>query len=196
MRKKVLLEKNWFRPIYRQIKRIDGWLSENEARFLYESASNMSSASGVIVEIGSYKGRSAVTLAKGSLTKGEDIIYCIDPWVPFRLKDGSMRDLNLETFYNNIKEHGVSHIICPVREYSHKVVVNWLMPIKILFIDGNHDYEEVKRDFELWVPHVISGGIVALHDTHGFDGPRKLVEEKIPKEKRICVDEITAFVKE
>ena len=33
-----------------------------------------------------------------------------------------------------------------------------------LFIDGDHTYNGVKRDFELYVPLVRKGGIVALHD--------------------------------
>ena len=33
-----------------------------------------------------------------------------------------------------------------------------------LFIDGDHTYEGVKRDFELYAPLVCPGGIIALHD--------------------------------
>ncbi len=33
-----------------------------------------------------------------------------------------------------------------------------------LFIDGDHTYEGVKRDFELYAPLVRKGGIIALHD--------------------------------
>lgn len=33
-----------------------------------------------------------------------------------------------------------------------------------LFLDGDHTYDGVKRDFEMYSPLVRSGGIVALHD--------------------------------
>ena len=36
--------------------------------------------------------------------------------------------------------------------------------IDFLFIDGDHTYEGARADFELYVPLVRSGGIVALHD--------------------------------
>ena len=36
--------------------------------------------------------------------------------------------------------------------------------IDILFIDGDHRYEGVKRDFELWSPLVSPGGHVVFHD--------------------------------
>lgn len=37
-------------------------------------------------------------------------------------------------------------------------------PVDFLFIDGDHAYESVKRDFELYSPLVRPGGLVAFHD--------------------------------
>lgn len=37
--------------------------------------------------------------------------------------------------------------------------------IDVLFIDGDHSYDGVKADFELWSPLVRPGGVVAFHDT-------------------------------
>lgn len=36
--------------------------------------------------------------------------------------------------------------------------------VDLLFIDGDHSYNGVKRDFEMYVPLVRSGGMVAFHD--------------------------------
>lgn len=36
--------------------------------------------------------------------------------------------------------------------------------VDFLFIDGDHTYDGVKRDFELYAPLVRAGGLVALHD--------------------------------
>lgn len=36
--------------------------------------------------------------------------------------------------------------------------------IDFLFIDGDHSYDGVKRDFQLYSPFVKKGGIIALHD--------------------------------
>jgi predicted O-methyltransferase YrrM len=36
--------------------------------------------------------------------------------------------------------------------------------VDFLFIDGDHSYEGVKRDFELYAPLVRAGGLIALHD--------------------------------
>lgn len=37
-------------------------------------------------------------------------------------------------------------------------------PLDFLFIDGDHTYEGVKKDFELYAPMVRSGGLIAFHD--------------------------------
>lgn len=43
--------------------------------------------------------------------------------------------------------------------------ISRIMPqIDFLFIDGDHSYEGVKQDFNLFAPLVKPGGIIALHD--------------------------------
>jgi hypothetical protein len=39
-----------------------------------------------------------------------------------------------------------------------------------MFIDGDHSYEGIKTDWILWSPLVKTGGIVALHDSHSYEG--------------------------
>lgn len=46
-------------------------------------------------------------------------------------------------------------------------------PLDYLFIDGDHRYEGVKRDFEMYGPLVKKGGLIAFHDI--VDGPSKFV---------------------
>jgi len=41
--------------------------------------------------------------------------------------------------------------------------------LDFLFIDGDHQYEHVKRDFELYSPMVRDGGIVAFHDVENCE---------------------------
>ena len=45
--------------------------------------------------------------------------------------------------------------------------------LDLLFIDGDHSYEGVRRDFELYSPLVGKGGMIALHDI--VPGPPLLV---------------------
>jgi predicted O-methyltransferase YrrM len=43
-------------------------------------------------------------------------------------------------------------------------------PLDFLFIDGDHSYEGVKQDFEMYSPLVRKGGLVAFHDVAGGPG--------------------------
>jgi predicted O-methyltransferase YrrM len=38
------------------------------------------------------------------------------------------------------------------------------LALDVLFIDGDHTYEGVKRDFLMYKPLVRNGGLIALHD--------------------------------
>ena len=40
-------------------------------------------------------------------------------------------------------------------------------PVDFLFIDGDHSYEGVKRDYEMYSPLVRPGGMIAFHDITG-----------------------------
>ncbi len=42
-------------------------------------------------------------------------------------------------------------------------------PLDYLFIDGDHTYAGVERDFQMYAPLVRSGGIIALHDIVACD---------------------------
>jgi predicted O-methyltransferase YrrM len=87
-------------------------------------------------------------------------------------------------------------LVMPVDSQSEQTVdrVSRLLagrPIDFLFIDGDHGYEGVKRDFELWSPLVRSGGLVALHDVdpdqpHGVPRLWSELRERFATEERIA----------
>ena len=47
---------------------------------------------------------------------------------------------------------------------SATVAAHWTTPLGFLFIDGGHGPEPAHRDYDSWVPHVIVGGTLAIHD--------------------------------
>lgn len=68
--------------------------------------------------------------------------------------------------------------LCLIRDDSHKesaqIRVTQALagtPLDLLFIDGDHSYEGVKKDFEMYSPLVRPGGIVAFHDIVQVDVP-------------------------
>jgi predicted O-methyltransferase YrrM len=46
-------------------------------------------------------------------------------------------------------------------------------PLDVLFIDGDHSYDGVRRDYELYAPLVRPGGLIAFHDI--VEGPETAV---------------------
>src|SRR5256884_4232168 len=70
------------------------------------------------------------------------------------------------------------------RDWSSDVCSSDL--IDLLFIDGDHEYEAVRRDFEDWSPHLREGGIIIFHDTNGsWLGPTQLAREQRSEERRV-----------
>jgi predicted O-methyltransferase YrrM len=48
-----------------------------------------------------------------------------------------------------------------------------MRPLDMLFIDGDHAYDGVRRDYELYAPLVRPGGLIAFHDI--VEGPESSV---------------------
>ena len=55
---------------------------------------------------------------------------------------------------------------------------SWSEPISLLWIDGDHSYEGVKRDFRCWLPHLQANATIAFDDAADPKlGPRRLIDE-------------------
>lgn len=152
-------------------------LTDNEQNKLYELAISLPSHSH-IVEIGSYLGASTCCIANGLKNKNSKF-YCIDTWENDAMSEGK-KD-TYEEFIHNIKNF--KEMICPIRGYSSDVVntIKSLVHSKIdlLFIDGDHSYEGVKKDWDLYSPMLKSGSIVIFHDVGWADGVKKVIREDV-----------------
>ena len=52
-------------------------------------------------------------------------------------------------------------------------------PLAMVFIDGGHSLEAALCDYRSWAPHVVQGGILAIHDifpdpTEGGQAPHEI----------------------
>lgn len=162
---------------------VHGWLSDDEAVSLYK-LTKASSRKGVIVEIGSWQGKSTIWLAKSG-----NKVYAIDPHIgaPEQIEQYGHNIQTLEKFKSNINKAGISEMVAPIVETSEEAFKSWRgEPISFLFIDGSHQYEDVKKDFILWSPLVMDGGIIAFHDTPA-PGPSQVLEEFIYSSKNFKV---------
>jgi predicted O-methyltransferase YrrM len=175
------------RQIVRDIfDRIQGLLEEKEGELLYNIAKDCRAEKGVIVEIGSFKGRSTTCLGKGSKAGNQVRVYAIDPHMGSSVHEFFNIQQTHEEFKKNIKIAGIDDLVFPIFKTSEEAAKIFHEPIEFLFIDGNHEYENVKLDFLSWYPKVIYGGIIAFHDQLFF-GPRRVIEKYVHMSKHFKV---------
>src|SRR5688500_180349 len=65
--------------VQRLAEKVHGWLTADEGDLLFRLARNVTARMGVIVEIGSWKGKSTIFLARGSLAGSRVRVYAVDP---------------------------------------------------------------------------------------------------------------------
>jgi predicted O-methyltransferase YrrM len=58
-------------------------------------------------------------------------------------------------------------------------------PLDLLFLDGDHSADGVRRDFDMYAPLVRPGGIIALHDIDGDGGVPALWRAERARGRRI-----------
>ena len=117
----------------------------------------------IIVEIGSFQGRSTIGLAQGSKRGKGFNVYAIDSWSGVKVNQTKDVFITKESFQKNIDDAEVSDIVVPIQGTSKDVLLNWDKKIGMLFIDGDHSYNGVKEDIK-WSEYVIPGGYILFHD--------------------------------
>jgi predicted O-methyltransferase YrrM len=167
-------------------QKVPGHLAEEEARFLGLLAA-CTPAHGAIVEIGSFQGRSTVMLAKVASRYGCTPIVAIDPHNSPILLDlqGNPEASSYDAFVRAIQAAGLSDSVEPYRAYSADVASSWNRPIRLLWIDGDHTLEGVKKDLIGFLPHLAPRGVIAFHDAlNAFPGPIRVFVEDILQSDR------------
>jgi predicted O-methyltransferase YrrM len=150
-----------------------------------------------IVEIGCLDGETTNVIARASAVP----VYGIDPIVPDSMNPGLIG--SKEKILQNLKWCKRFKFI---QEYSHIAVASFNYDFDLIFIDGDHSYDAVKKDVDDWWSKLATSGIMLMHDTapvtsenatfKGHDGPIRVTNE-IKKTKR-CIgvwDTITGFQK-
>lgn len=116
-----------------------------------------------IVEIGVYHGANTALFRRIVDEDGE--VVGIDPHPAGRM-GVSFERLIAEHEIGRVRRGGVRLL----RQFSHQAATDWSAPIDFLFIDGDHSWEAISRDWADWTPHVAPGGFVALHDSRSMQG--------------------------
>lgn len=171
--------KNKLLTLSRRLKSVPGWLSNQEGLFLFKIASKLPE-SGILVEIGSWKGKSTIWLGTAIKSKEKTKIYSIDPHIGSPERKQEYKVVNTyNEFLANIKRFKVEDRVVSIKKFSKIAGQDFNKKIDLLFIDGAHGYKDVKEDFDLWLPKVNEGGWIILHDATVLTGPWKVARDKI-----------------
>jgi hypothetical protein len=152
-------------------------LSPDAAVLLYDLARQV--CEGCIVEVGSYRGRSTVVLARGAEHGHGARVYAVEPHEPFvGPRGGEFGPEDRAAFFRNMVRTGAYRTVRLLNTSSEVLAPGWKEPVALLWLDGDHSYEGVRRDFDAWAPHLLPRCDLVLDDTDDPElGPQRLVEE-------------------
>lgn len=157
---------------------VEGYLTLDEAALLYTLAADISRDQ-CIIEVGSYRGRSTVALALGVRAGATAPVYAIDPHETFTGPlGGTFGHDDRAAFFANLLQTGLTAHVRLINLSSEIVAPGRKRPVGLLWIDGDHRYEAVRRDFTVWEPHLVPDGLVAFHDALDETlGPYRVIHE-------------------
>lgn len=162
-----------------------------ELRALYKLAEGCPK-NAVVLEIGSYLGASSCYIAAG-LNKVDGHLFCVDTWNNETMTDG-IRDTFLE-FENNTR--GVRNRITVIKKRSEDLqFADIKKTIDFVFIDADHSYESVKKDFDIAKKWLSEDGVIAFHDFswHYFEGVTRVVGEALASGQWLVSGQVETLV--
>jgi predicted O-methyltransferase YrrM len=152
---------------------VEGWFSPDQLARVAARAAAVPAA-GRIVEIGSFRGRSTIAIAR-SAPPGVEIV-AIDPHAgndrgPQEIHgfaDAAAEDC--EVFMTNLDRAGVRDRVSHVRKFSHEALADVDGPVDLLHIDGAHRLGPARDDIRRWGAQVVPGGSMLIHDAFSSVG--------------------------
>ncbi len=154
---------------------IKGFLAADEATALYDCALQACSL-GPVLEIGSYCGKSTVCLGL-ACQRGDSTLFALDHHRgseehqkgemfhdPELYDHGEALFDTFGEFRRTIRAAGLEQVVVPIVAGSALAARHWNTPLGMVFIDGGHSLEAALTDYRCWAPHVVRGGILAIHD--------------------------------
>jgi hypothetical protein len=157
---------------------VEGWLSGDEAWALYEMARDAPGPAPVVVEIGSWMGRSTIALALALAERGAGTVVAVDPHAGGYLRTDHGHD-SWPAFQANVAAAGVAPYVRPIVARSIDARPQVEGPIDGLFVDGLHRYETAIVDIDTWSDLLRPGATVAFHDVGVFRGYTTAIFERV-----------------
>lgn len=157
------------------IETVKGFLDADEGAALYAAVLEAAHM-GPCLEIGSYCGKSTVYLGQACKNSGA-ILYAIDHHrgseehqLGEEYHDPQLYDVQFEKmdsfreFRHTLARAQLEDVVVPIVAPSALAARHWATPLGMVFIDGGHSMAAALTDYRCWAPHVVRGGLLAIHD--------------------------------
>lgn len=152
----------------------EGWLTEAQARRLWTRAAAVP-PEGTVVEIGSFRGRSTVVLARAAPARAQ--VVAVDPHAgsdrgPQEIApDRALGADDHAAFHANLSAAGVGDgRVRHVRRPSGQALAEVQGPLALLYVDGAHRFGPARGDLVRWGARVAPGGAMLVHDAFSSIG--------------------------
>lgn len=150
----------------------EDWFGATSCESLASLARSTAGLDGLVVEIGSWEGRSTLALA-GAVAP--DFVHAVDTWrgSPGEISEvlAAERDV-YATFLANVAGHNVVPWRMDWRDYFAARD----SPLRFVFIDAEHSYAEVRDTIATVLPRMVPGGVVCGDDNHHEPIRRAVIE--------------------
>jgi MMP 1-O-methyltransferase len=161
-----------------------GFMPDDEGLALYAAArlAGTHRPGGTWLEIGAWCGKSALYLGAAAEESGA-VLYSLDHhhgseenqagWAHYdpALVDPADGRLNtLPHWQRTIARAELERTVVGLVGESVVVAAHFDQPLDLLFIDGGHGHDVAWADYRAWVPKVVSGSSLLIHDV--FPDPR------------------------
>jgi predicted O-methyltransferase YrrM len=152
---------------------VEGWMTDAQARRLWDAAARLRPGA-QLVEIGSYRGRSAIVLARAA-PEGASVV-AIDPHAGNDRGPQQIHGTREEgesdnrAFRANLERAGVAERVHHVRLPSSEAHPAVQGAVDLLYVDGAHRYGPARDDIAGWGARVAPGGALLIHDSFSSVG--------------------------
>ncbi len=162
-----------------ELMSIEGAITEAELVHLYQLATLV--RGGCIVEVGAFRGRATAALAMGSLAGFNVPVYAIDPHEEFAgVYGGTFGPEDRGSFFTTMLKLRLYPIVRLINLSSEWLAPKWPLPVRLLWVDGDHRYEGVRRDLECWLPKLHHDATIVFHDAlDPAIGPYRIVQQLV-----------------
>ncbi|WP_040320336.1 class I SAM-dependent methyltransferase [Aeromicrobium marinum] len=162
--------------LLRLARSVKGFLPDDEADALRSAAATHLTPGGVMVEIGTYCGKSTIHLGHVAREAGATLVTVDhhrgseENQVGWEYHDAELVDPEtgvfdtLPRFRRAMLDAGLEDVVVPVVARSTTVAAFWRTPVDVVFVDGGHTDEHAGNDYAGWSPWVRPGGALLIHD--------------------------------